>query len=211
MTLRSMDELVEKTRELLNKGLSTEEIADLLNVQNDTAIWLKIQAQKDKFPKAAPEPKDFYADWNYIGSSFARVEFAGLMLADLVFENIEKGIFQQPDIVCGIDIDGGPLAFIVARELSVPLALVRHQHTTAEGVCNETITLESSYADIKGKKILLVDDVITTGARIKLIEKYANEISTEIVGAVVLIDKKGTEAVGKVPLKCLIRIVPFQK
>jgi len=95
-----MDELIEKTRELLNKGLTTEEIADRLNVQNDTATWLKIRAQSEKIPKTTPEPKDFYADWSPIGSSFVRVEFAGMMLADLIFESLDKGVNQAPSHNC---------------------------------------------------------------------------------------------------------------
>jgi orotate phosphoribosyltransferase len=206
-----MEELVEKTRELMNKGLSTEEIADRLNVQNDTATWLKMRAQSKKMPRVAPEPKDFYADWNNIGSSFVRVDFAGLMLSDLVFEAIDKGIMEQPEVVCGVDVDGAPLALVVARELGLPLALIRHQHTTVEEGCTETVTVESSYTDIKGKKILLVDDVITSGARIKIISNYAKETQSQITGAVVLIDKRGLDKIAGVPVKCLVRIVPIEK
>ncbi|MHA1754612.1 MAG: phosphoribosyltransferase family protein, partial [Candidatus Odinarchaeia archaeon] len=80
-----------------------------------------------------------------------------------------------------------------------------------EGKHAEAVTVESSYSDISGKKILLVDDVITSGERIRLISELAKEINATIVGTVILIDKKGIEVIGDIPVRCLIRIVPLQK
>lgn len=209
--MRNVEELIEKTRELMDKGLSTEEIASRLNVQNDTAAWLKIHAKKKGLTTVSPEPMDVYADWSQIGASFLRIEYAGLLLADLAMDNIEKGVFADPDIVCGVDIDGGPLALIVARELGKPLALLRQQHVSEADKCHESVIMEASFADIKNKKILLVDDVITTGARIKLISEYAKEHSSEIIGGVLLIDKKGVDSIGEVPIKSLIRVLPISR
>ncbi|MHA1409435.1 MAG: hypothetical protein ACTSQY_03780 [Candidatus Odinarchaeia archaeon] len=56
----------------------------------------------------------------------------------------------------------------------------------------------------------MIDDVITTGARIKIIDNFTKEIGSEIVGAFVLIDKKGIDVIGEIPIRCLIRIVPIQ-
>jgi orotate phosphoribosyltransferase len=209
--LKNVEELISKTRELVEKGLTTEEIANRLNVQLDTAAWLKMHAKKGTLVKAPPEPVDVYADWSQIGLSFIRVEYLGLMLADLAMENIEKGIFQEPDVIGGVDVDGGPIALIVARELGKPLALLRQQHVTEGEKCAETVIEESSFSEIKNKKVLLVDDVLTTGARIKIISDFAKERGAEIVGAVILIDKKGVENVAGVPVKSLIKILPLAR
>ncbi|WEU40825.1 MAG: orotate phosphoribosyltransferase-like protein [Candidatus Odinarchaeum yellowstonii] len=209
--MKNVEELISKTRELVEKGLTTEEIANRLNVQLDTAAWLKMHAKKGTLVKAPPEPVDVYADWSQIGLSFIRVEYLGLMLADLAMENIEKGIFQEPDVIGGVDVDGGPIALIVARELGKPLALLRQQHVTEGEKCAETVIEESSFSEIKNKKVLLVDDVLTTGARIKIISDFAKERGAEIVGAVILIDKKGVENVAGVPVKSLIKILPLAR
>ncbi len=209
--MKNVDELISKTRELVEKGLTTEEIANRLNVQLDTAAWLKMHAKKGTLAKAPPEPVDVYADWSQIGLSFIRVEYAGLMLADLAMENIEKGVFQEPDIVAGVDVDGGPIALIVARELGKPLALLRQQYIMEGDKRFETVIEESSFSEIKSKKVMLVDDVLTTGARIKLISEFAKERSAEIVGAVILIDKKGVENVAGIPVKSLIKILPLMR
>jgi len=209
--LRNLEELISKTKEMVDKGLTTEEIANRLNVQLDTAAWLKMHAKKGVLAKAPPEPVDVYADWSQIGSSFIRVEYAGLMLSDLAMENIEKGVFQEPDIVAGVDVDGGPIALIVARELGKPLALLRQQHVTEGNKCYETVIEESSFSEIKNKKVLLVDDVLTTGARIKIIGEFAKECAAEIVGAVILIDKKGVDAVTGIPVKSLIKVLPLTR
>ncbi len=209
--MKNVDELILKTRELVEKGLTTEEIANRLNVQLDTAAWLKIHAKKGTLAKVQPEPVDVYADWSQIGLSFIRVEYLGLMLADLAMENIEKGIFQEPDVIGGVDVDGGPIALIVARELGKPLALLRQQHITEGGKCAEIVIEESSFSEIKNKKVLLIDDVLTTGARIKIISEFARERGAEIVGVVILIDKKGIESIAGIPIKSLIKILPLAR
>ena len=187
---------------------TTEEISDVLNVQYDTALWLLVKGDSVT-GKPLTQPRDVYVDWSPIGSSYACLELVGEALATLIIEKIEEGFFESPDVVAGIDADGGPLALIVSRSLEMPMALIRARHYSDEKKVENHSTVDANYASVKGKKVLLVDDVVTSGIRISQIAKSADEYSMKIVGAAVIVDKKGENYISGIPLAYLIRVVPI--
>lgn len=67
--------LIEKATELKNKGLTTGEIADELNISKDTAQWLSMQMTNVSKTKQKQKPDDFAINWRTIGSSSARMQF----------------------------------------------------------------------------------------------------------------------------------------
>jgi len=202
--MSGLEELIEKAKELKSKGLTTEEIADILNVQTDTATWLIVKAEKGV---RRTEPKDVYVDWSIIGRDPARVELMGIMLANLVDEAMADGSIEEPDMIAGVDADGGPLAIIIARELEKPLAIIRWRHS-AEGKRDEQhlSVVDSNFGDVYGKKILLVDDVITSGIMINEIANTSKKTNTRVVGAIVIANKTGTDEIDGVPLRCVIKV-----
>ncbi|MHA1238590.1 MAG: orotate phosphoribosyltransferase-like protein [Candidatus Odinarchaeia archaeon] len=206
--MKNIEELIKKAKELKDKGLSTDEISDVLNVQYDTAVWLLVKGEK-MTSKPTVQPRDVYVDWSPIGSSYVCLELIGEALANLIMEKIEENFFEEPDIIAGIDADGGPLAAIVSRELEKPMALIRARHYSNNKKGVEHSTVDANFASVKNKKVLLVDDVVTSGIRISQIAKSAEEYSMKIVGAAVIVDKKGDTLIDNIPIAYLIRIVPI--
>ncbi|MFX0068199.1 MAG: orotate phosphoribosyltransferase-like protein [Promethearchaeota archaeon] len=202
--MSGLEELIEKAKDLKSKGLTTEEIADILNVQTDTATWLVVKAEKGV---RRAEPKDVYVDWSTIGRDPGRVELMGIMLANLVDEAMADGTIEEPDMIAGVDADGGPLAAIIARELEKPLAIIRWRYS-AEGKKDEQhlSVVDSNFGDVYGKKILLVDDVITSGIMINEISNASKKTNTRVVGAIVIANKTGTDEIDGVPLRCVIKV-----
>ena len=202
--MSGLEELIEKAKELKSKGLSTEEIADILNVQTDTVTWLLVKAKKGV---RRAEPKDVHVDWSIIGRDPARVELMGIMLANLVDEAMADGTIEEPDMIAGVDADGGPLATIIARELEKPLAIIRWRYS-AEGKKDEQhlSVVDSNFGDVYGKKILLVDDVITSGIMINEIANTSKKTNTRVVGAIVIANKTGADEIDGVPLRCVIKV-----
>lgn len=101
-------------------------------------------------------------------------------IVNLAVEKIKK---IEVDMIIGIATGGVPLASFIACKLNKPMGYVRLEK---KGYGTDKL-LE---ADVKGKNVLVVDDVATTGSSI---EKAVNEIRKNggIVGnAFVIIDRK---------------------
>ncbi|MDO5851649.1 MAG: orotate phosphoribosyltransferase-like protein [Methanobacteriaceae archaeon] len=195
------NELIQKASELRNKGLTTGEIADELNISKDTAQWLTLQ-MTNKTQKTN-KPDDFAINWKTIGSSSTRTRYISEALADLTLE------YGKIDAIVGITISGIPFATIMADLLDAELSIFQPiKHMKTEHSTNKTIsgTISNNFTDTKKKKIVIVDDVITSGNTIKeTIKSYRNQGATPIA-VTVLIDKKGLTTIDGVPIKSLIQI-----
>jgi len=78
---------------LREKGYTIDEIADILNLQRDTVVWLLMKEAEEKM-----KPIDVYVNWFNIYSSPRRLKMLAEMLVDLIKENIKEDI----EIICGI-------------------------------------------------------------------------------------------------------------
>ena len=147
--------LIEKATELKNKGLTTGEIADELNISKDTAQWLSMQMTNVSKTKQKQKPDDFAINWRTIGSSSARMQFISSALADLAIEDTDI------DVVVGISVSGVPFATIMAELLDAELSVfhpIKHmKNESAQGA------ISNNFAKIKNKNVVIVDDVITSG------------------------------------------------
>ncbi|MDD2402527.1 MAG: orotate phosphoribosyltransferase, partial [Clostridia bacterium] len=101
---------------------------------------------------------------------------------------VKKLPSQKIDVVIGPALGGVTLAYEVARQLDA-LALFAER---ADGV----MTLRRGFSIEKGTKVLVVEDVITTGGSIKEVIKLMEEKGAEIVGTASLVDRSN----GKVDL-----------
>lgn len=190
--------LIEKATELRNKGLTTGEIADELNISKDTTQWLIMQMTSVTKSKQKQKPDDFAINWKTVGSSSARMQYISSALADLAVEE------EEIDVVVGISISGVPFATIMAELLDAELSVfhpVKHmKNESAQGA------ISNNFATIKNKKVVIVDDVITSGTTVTDAINVCKTHGAKPVAVTVLVDKKGLNDLNNVPIKSLIKI-----
>ncbi|MFQ5998053.1 MAG: orotate phosphoribosyltransferase-like protein [Candidatus Bathyarchaeia archaeon] len=204
--MSSFDKFLKKAHELKSQGLSDKEIAEELNIQIDTVTWLLLH---EKERAKAPAPLDFSVNWASVGSNTKRVSLVGWALADLAREAVSKGDFDDFDVVVGIEISGSPLGLIVADDLEKPFAAVRA--TRPEKSSETASAVSSSFSAIDGKRLLLVTDVISTGAILQDVVKSVKETRAKPVGMVCLVDKRGGGALEGVPVRPLISLIQIKR
>ncbi len=191
--------LIEKAFELRKMGFTTGEIADELNVSKDTARWLILQGtDKTKEKSEEKAPLDFAINWKSLGGSSARMAYVSAAMADMALQH------GDADVVVGITVSGIPFATMMAEMLDADMSVfhpIKHRkEKDAKGA------VSSNFASVEGKKLIIVDDVITSGGTIAEAIKVFRSLGAEPLAAVVLIDKKGLQKVEKVPVESLIRV-----
>jgi orotate phosphoribosyltransferase len=206
--MRNVNDLIEKATELRNRGLRAGQIADELNISRETATWLLTRAKKEKEGGApAAVPKDIYIDWSTIGRSSSRLMLIATCIADMV-EEVLNDLDTNVDAVVGIAVNGVPFANVVAYQYGVELAVMHPgKHQAEEGKPQPVQpTISDNYADVKGKRCVIVDDVITTGSTMEEAIKLIQDRGGEAVAIAVMLDKRGAETINGVPVRALIRI-----
>ncbi|WP_321210922.1 orotate phosphoribosyltransferase-like protein [Methanothermobacter sp. DP] len=196
------NELIKKARELRKRGFTTGEIADELNVSKDTARWLTLQTTSSVSPKEVPV--DFAINWESLGGSSSRMRYVSAAMADMALK------YGVADVVLGIAISGIPFATLMADVMGAETGLetslavfhpVKHRKDEgAEGA------ISSNFAKVKGKRVVVVDDVITSGRTIGEVVRVLREQGAKPLAVTVLIDKKGISEVDGVPVESLIRV-----
>jgi orotate phosphoribosyltransferase len=193
------EELIKKAYELRSRGFTTGEIADELNVSKDTARWLILQVTGKKMEtKAQKAPVDFAIDWKNLGSSSSRMMNVSAAMADLALE------FGDIEVVVGITVSGVPFATMMAEIIGADITVfhpIKHRkEEDARGA------ISSNFASVEGKKVVIVDDVITSGKTVNEAINVLNDLGADPLCVVVLIDKKGIEKIEGVPVESLIRV-----
>lgn len=190
--------LIEKATELRNKGLTTGEIADELNISKDTTQWLIMQMTSVSKSKQKQKPDDFAINWRTIGASSARMQYISSALADLAVED------SDIEVVVGISVSGVPFATIMAELLDAELSVfhpIKHmKNESAQGA------ISNNFANIKNKNVVIVDDVITSGNTMIDAIRVCKAQGAKPVAVTVLVDKKGINDISNVPIKSLIKI-----
>ncbi len=87
----------------------------------------------------------------------------------------------QVDLVIGPAIGGIILAYEVARQLAVPNIFAERE--------NGAMTFRRGFAVQPGTKVLVVEDVVTTGGSVKEVMALARENGAEIVGVGAIVDR----------------------
>jgi len=194
--VRSPFNLMEKAKELRKRGLSIDEIAKELNVSRETAEYLIEKASGEDIEP----PRDIYVDWEPVASSPTRLELLGKALSNLIMEEIERGKISYPEVVAGMISSGVPLASVIAKELGTKLTLIRPWHYGGgKGLVSE------KFSEVSDKKVLVIDDVITTGRTAKYTFSLIREAGGHPIGIGVIVDKKGSDEIEGLPVFYLIR------
>ncbi len=190
--MKSVEELAKRARELKEKGLNTKEIATELHLSTNTIEWLLTKGIEEE------APRDVKIGWRSIGIYPYRISKIANIMTDIILEEMEKRQFDVDSIV-GILINGIPFATFIAEELNVEMIIYRPHPKMEEGA------FSSNYAHIEGKKVVIVDDVLSTGETMrKAIEDIRNAGGEPVLG-VVLVNKTPWDEIEGVPLRGLIR------
>ncbi len=118
-------------------------------------------------------------------------EKAGQALADL-FES------EPVDLVVGPALGGVIIAHEVARSLGVPCIFSERK----EG----EMQLRRGFAVSPGQKVLVVEDVVTTGGSVKEVIRLLEEREANIVAIGSLVDRSGEINPFKYPYRALMKI-----
>ena len=197
----SIEKMAAKAAELKEKGHSTREICQEMHLSQATVEWLLAKQASEAFSEALPA--DVKVGWRTIGVSGSRISSIADIMADVILEEQQKKEFDV-DMISGLTNNGIPLATIVSEILEVDFGMVR---TSREGT--ET-NYASNYAGIKGKNVILIDDVISSGSTMREAIKFVREQGGNAVLIMVLINKRGEDELDDVPLRALIRARPVK-
>ncbi len=193
--MSKIDDLIEKAKKLKEKGLTTGEIADELNVSRETALWLLTKA-KTELP-----PSDVYINMKTLSSSSSRLRNVARILADMIKN---KG---NPEVIVGIATSGIPVATMVAEELGCDLAVYFPRKLKWDGVESHVSgTFSENFADVTGKTCVIVDDIISTGRTISEVAESIRRREGRILAAAVIVDKKAQEEIEGIPILSVLRV-----
>jgi orotate phosphoribosyltransferase len=188
-------ELARQARELNGKGLSDRDIADELHVSVDTVQYLIEQGEDGGLP-----PSDVKIGWRTLGVSGTRMALMSDILTDIVEEELER-TGAEAQAVLGIALNGVPFATYISENLGLDLAVYKPpiEREKAGG------SISANYASIGGKKVVIIDDVLTTGATVDEAIKDIRQAGGEPILVVVIVNKSSMNEIGGVPMRGLIR------
>lgn len=196
--------LIQKAQELRRHGFTTGEIADELNVSMDTARWLTLQKATEEKVEA---PVDFAINWNSLGGNSTRLRYVSGALSDMALSH------GYPDVVVGIAVSGVPFATMMAdfiddvSENGTSLAVFHpNKHRKTEDTTDDEGTISTNFGSVKDKKVIIVDDVITSGKTVKEVIHTVKDQGGEPICVTVLIDKAGLSEIEDVPVESLIKV-----
>ena len=186
----SIDELREKVAEMIEQGLNTQQIADELSISQRTVMWLNSGAAE------VDHPDDIQIGWRTIGARPYRINAIGAIMADIVVEELD-----DVDTIVGISLNGILFANSIADQLNVDVAIFRSVSEEGDG------HLSNKYGNVAGRKVVVVDDVLSSGETMRKTIKTLQEAGAEVVLSIVLVNKTEDNAISSVPLRGLIRTV----
>ena len=186
----SIDELREKVAQMTEQGLNTQQIADELSISQRTVMWLNSGASE------TDQPADVRIGWRTIGARPNRINAIGAIMADVVDEEID-----EVNTIVGISLNGILFANSIADYLDVDVAIFRSVSEEGDG------HLSNKYGNVAGRKVVVVDDVLSSGETMRKTIKTLQDGGAEVVLSIVLVNKTEDNAVSGVPLRGLIRTV----
>ena len=197
----SLEGMAAKAKELKDKGQTNREIGHEMHLGQPTIDWLLAKQASGNFDEAPPP--DVKVGWRTIGVSGSRMQAIAEIMADVILEEQDNLEFEL-DMVAGVTNNGIPLATMVSDLLGVDFGMIR---PSREGT---QINYASNYAGLKGKNIVLIDDVVSSGSTAEEVIEFVRAREGVPVLAMVLINKKADNKIDDVPLRALIRARPVR-
>ena len=197
----SIEKMAAKVKELKDKGQGNREISQEMNLSQATVEWLLAKQASEKFDEALPP--DVKVGWRTIGVSGSRIQAIAEIMVDVILEEQDNLGFEL-DMVAGVANNGVPLATMVSDLLGVDFGVIR---PSREGT---QINYASNYAGLKGKNIVIIDDVVSSGTTAEEVIEFVRAREGVPVLAMVLINKRADNKIDDVPLRALIRARPVR-
>ena len=197
----SLEKMAEKAVSLREKGHANREISQEMHLSEATVEWLLAKKASEDFNEALPP--DVKVGWRTIGVSGSRINSIAEIMADVILEEQEKNEFEL-DMIAGITHNGIPLATNISDLLGLDFGMIRPSRDGTE------TNYASNYAGLDGKNIVIVDDVVSTGATTKEAIDFVRKQNGNPVLVIVLINKKADDNLEGVPLRALIRARPVR-
>ena len=197
----SLEKMAEKAVSLREKGHANREISQEMHLSEATVEWLLAKKASEDFNEALPP--DVKVGWRTIGVSGSRINSIAEIMADVILEEQEKNEFEL-NMIAGITHNGIPLATNISDLLGLDFGMIRPSRDNTE------TNYASNYAGLEGKNIVIVDDVVSTGATTKEAIDFVKKQNGNPVLVIVLINKKADDNLEGVPLRALIRARPVR-
>jgi len=187
----SVDELREKVLALRERGLNDMQIADELSISAMTVEWLQGTSASEG------KPEDIRIGWRTIGVRPQRIDAISMILADILDEAVPEGI----DTVVGISLNGILFAHSLAEQLGADVAIYRSAVNGPGGALSE------KYANVAGRRIVIVDDLLSTGETMRGVIESMQSEGADVALCMVLVNKTEKNEIAGVPLRGIIRAV----
>jgi len=194
-TMVDVKKLASIALEYKEKGLSDREIADELHVSVETVTYLVTEGAEGALP-----PSDVKIGWRSLGVFGNRIGLMSEIMADIILEELEKGDLEA-DSVLGIAINGVSFATIISEMLEAELVVYRPPADRGK----KGGAFSSNYASVEGKKVIIVDDVLSTGGTVEETITDVRKAGGDPILVVVIVNKSNRNEVEGVPLRGIIR------
>ena len=186
----SIDELRAKVEEFRSKGLNTQQIADELSLSQTTIQWLSAS----EFV-AEDKPLDVKVGWRSIAVKADRIEAVSYVFCDI----IEEMVGDEVDTIVGVSINGIAFAQAIASAMGLEMSVVRSM------IDNQSGHLSEVYASVGGKRVVIIDDVYSTGNTMRKTSAALNEVGADVKLCLVLVNKSWDDDVDGIHLRALVR------
>ena len=188
-------DLANKAREYKERGLNEREIGDELHVSIDTVRYLLEEGMDGTLP-----PSDVKIGWRSVGVNGSRIAMMSEILSDLIVEEMTNRDLDV-NVVMGIAVNGVSFATFISEMLDAELAI--YKPPLERGKAGGSIS--GNYASVEGKKVVIVDDVMSTGATAQEAIKDVKAAGGTPVLMVVIVNKSSQNEIDGVPLRGIIR------
>ena len=110
---------------------------------------------------------------------FQYPEYSEMICKDLA----DRFAGQKIDMVVGPAVGGIIMSYEMARQFKVPNIFAERE--------NGALTLRRGFSIPEGAKVLVVEDVVTTGGSVREVMDIVAEAKAEVVGVCVVVDRSG--------------------
>ena len=115
---------------------------------------------------------------------FDKYQFEAIpMLLDRVVQELVALVPHNVDVLAGLEMGGIPVVTLLAQKVGLPTAFVRKK---AKPHGTERL---SEGANVYGKRVLIVEDVVTSGGQIALSASALRELGATVTSALCVIDR----------------------
>lgn len=186
-------DLTAKATALSKKGLSTREISEELHLATDTINYLL------EYGTEGVPPTDVKIGWRSVGVSGIRISLLSELLADIAMEELDKSD-EDIQAIVGIALNGIPFSTIISQIMGVDLVVYRPVGDAGGGGA-----FSSNFAGVNGKKVIIMDDVMSTGHTIRGAISDIKDSGGEPLLVVVIVNKSSADDIDGIPLRAIVR------